>query len=314
MSDEPLTSPLGDAASVDAAKRDHPGLAPVIDDLERVVTPPFDEMDRKAVATQRSVKRTRLIEMAGGATVAVLAIVQLSLDGRPEVIQGLGVAAAVIAVITAMASGIGRGRSVGAWIGDRQRAEELRSLYFRVLTSTQLRQDPNRKRVVRAEVNQILDPEHELESSDPTVAARPDVHPLDDDAWELYREARLRDQIGWMRAKADTVSARTNRLGSLQTALIVVASVCSALTAVGGSTLLAIPVAASATVITFIAAVDSVVASQRLAQHYQRTLARLELIDRSLDGDGSLGDVDEIETVLLAEQRAWQRITEGNQQ
>lgn len=313
MSDDPR-SPLGSAADVDRARSAHPGLAPVIDDLERVVTPHFDTMDRKAVATQRTVKRTRLIEMTGGVVVAVLAIVQLTLDGQPGWVQGLGVAAAVIAVITALASGMGRGRGVGEWLAERQRAEELRSLYFRVLTSTDLRRDPNRRRHIRAEVSNILDPDHELEGADAQVAATPDPTPLEDDAWQLYREARLHDQIAWMRGKAGSVSKRTESLGNLQTGLIVVASVCSALTAVGGPTWLAIPVAASATVITFIAAVDSVVASQRLARHYQRNLERLELIDRSLDADGARGDVEEIETVLMAEQRAWGRITEGNQQ
>ena len=104
--------------------------------------------------------------------------------------------------------------------------------------------------------------------------------------------------------------------GPEQTGLIVTASVCAALTVLLGEDAgwLAVPVAASAGLVSFLAAVDSVVASERLAQHYERTVARLELIDRSLDETGSRGDVEEVETVLMAEHRAWRRIAEGNQQ
>ncbi len=309
-----LVSPLGDPSAVARAGAEYPSLAPVIDDLEQVITPPFDHADHQAIVIQRTVKRTRLVEMTGGAIVAVLAITQLVADTDGWV-RALGVAAAVIAAVTALAAGRGRGQRLDDWLDQRRIAEELRSLYFLALTSNELLDDPNRKRLVRVQVQQILKPERALPDFEPDVDADPDLDALVPDAWRLYREARLDDQISWMRGKTETVKARTGVLGGVQTGLIVIASICAALTVLWGTDAqwLAVPVAASAGLVSFLAAVDSVVASERLAQHYERTVSRLELIERSLDDTGSRGDVQEIETVLMAEHREWRRIAEGNQ-
>ena len=262
-----LVSPLGNPDAVDKARADHPGLAPIIDDLEQVITPPFDAADRQAIHTQRTVKRTRLVEMTGGAIVAVLAITQLIAD-TDAWIRGLGVAAASIAAITAIAAGRGRGQSLEDWLDNRRNAEELRSLYFLALTSNDLRRSPNRRRLVRAKVQQILKPERALPDFEPDVNADPDLDRLDTEAWQLYREARLDDQISWMRGKSATVKARTEMLGGLQTGLIVTASICAAFTVLLGADAqwLAVPIAASAGLVSFLAAVDGVVASERLAQ------------------------------------------------
>ncbi len=310
-----IVSPLGDPDAVARARADHPGLAPIIDDLEQVITPPFDAADHQAITTQRTVKRTRLVEMTGGAIVAVLAITQLVKE-TDDWIRGLGVATASIAAITAIAAGRGRGQSLEDWLDNRRIAEELRSLYFLALTSNDIRSNPNRRRLMRAQVQQILKPERALPDFEPDVDADPNLDRLDAETWQLYREARLDDQISWLRGKSETVKARTGMLGGLQTGLIVTASICAALTVLLGADAwwLAVPVAASAGLVSFLAAIDSVVASERLAQHYERTVARLELIDHSLDETGSRGDVEEVETVLMAEHREWRRIAEGNQQ
>ncbi len=312
-----VVSPLGDSAARARARADHPTLAPIIDDLEQVITPPFHAADRLAIVTQRAVKRTRLVEMAGAAAVAVLAITQIALRGDewPGWIQALGIAAAVIAAITALAAGRGRSQNLEDWLDQRRIAEDLRSLYFLALTSTELADHPNRKRLVRAQVQQVLKPKRNLPDFEPDVDIDPKMDRLGNAAWQLYREARLDDQLAWLRRKSETVKARTDLLGGVQTGLIVTASICAAITvARPGWWWFAIPVAASGGLVSFLAAVDSVVASERLAQHYGRTVARLELIERSLDDTGSRGDVEEVELVLTAEHREWRRIAEGNQQ
>lgn len=310
-------SPLGDAAAVERTRAAYPALGEHIDDLESIITPEFDRADRAAIDTQARLKQNRLIEMAGGALVAVFALVRLGVGDRA---QWAGGAAAIVAGATGVIAIAGRRHGLDQWLDSRRIAEELRSLYFRWLTSIGDTDRTQRRRQLRAEVNRIISVEPirigaELTGLDASNTA---AEPIGDQAWRLYRDARLRDQLEWMRGKSESVRTRTQALQTAQVVMMGGAAVCGLLSSyVTGDEgrLLAVPVAASAAVIGFLATVDTVTVSDQLAQHYQRTVRRLDVIDRALaDERGSLDDVEEIEAVLMAEHRTWHRLTEGNQQ
>lgn len=308
-------SPLGDADAVAATTRRFPDLADDIADLEAIVTPEFDRADRAAIANQAGLKRNRLIELTGGVITAILAIIRLGLGDDA---RWAGAAAATVAAATGVVALAGRNHGLDQWLDHRRVAEELRSLYFRWLVSDAEADATERRARLRAEVNRIIAVEPIRVGPDLTGDdVRTGGSRLDDATWQLYREARLRDQLAWMRSRSDRVAVRSNRLRSGQIVLMGGAAVCGLLSGyVGGRTgvLLAVPIAATATMVAFLAAIDALTASEQVAQHYERTVRRLEVIDRSLDDStGSLDDVEEIENVLMAEHRTWHRITEGNQ-
>ena len=317
MSDGPpdQASPLGDAAAIRAAQQRFPTLAEHIDDLEAIVTPEFDRADRAAIANQAGLKRNRLIELTGGVVTAVLAIVRLGFGDRA---QWAGAAAAIVAAGTGVVVIAGRNHGLDQWLDNRRIAEELRSLYFRWLVSdAEAEREPRRARL-RAEVTRIIAVEPIRVGPELTGEVDHDGSDrLDAPTWELYRDARLRDQLAWMRGRSNRVAVRSSRLQTAEVTLMGGAAVCGLLSGyVDGEAgvLLAVPIAAMATIVAFLAAVDALTASEQVAKHYERTVRRLEVIDRSLDDSiGSLDDVESIENVLLAEHRTWHRITEGNQ-
>lgn len=339
------TSPLGDRAAVERATADFPDIAARIEDLEAVVTPEFDRADRAAIDTQVRLKHHRLTEIGGGVLVAVFALLRLALGDDA---RWAGGAAAVVAAGTGVVAVVGRRHGLEQWLDNRRIAEELRSLYFRWIVSVPEEatrpappadgdeggddrddgdvtagydaQRPDRRRL-RAEVNRIISVEpvrvgHELTGRviDDEQARRPIVG----QAWQLYLTARLRDQVAWMRTKSNSVQTRTHALQWGQVAMMTAAAVCglaSGYVTGSGGRILAVPVAATAVIVSFLATVDSITASDQLAQHYERTVRRLAVIERAIGDElGSLDDVEAIESVLLAEHRTWHRITEGNQQ
>ena len=321
MTTHPM-SPLGDHEAVHHAKAAYPDLALRIDDLEAVVTPEFDRADRAAIDTQARLKHNRLTEIAGGVLVAVFALVRLGLGDQA---RWTGGAAAVIAAGTGVVAVAGRRHGLEQWLDNRRIAEELRSLYFRWLVSTTGNRDADSdpaglRRQLRSEVNRVIAVEPIRVGNELTGRIIDQLQTdqrIGDQAWRLYLEARLRDQVEWMRSKSDSVRTRTHALQWAQITMMTAAAVCGLVsgyvTGIEGR-LLAVPVAATAVVVSFLATVDSITASDQLAQHYQRTLRRLDVIERALGDDGSLDEVEEIESVLLAEHRIWHRIAEANQQ
>lgn len=325
--DPDMNSPLGSAAEVERVRSLNGSIGAVIDDLERVVTPEFHRADQKAISSQRMIKRTRLSEMCGGALVATLAIIGLA---REE--WQWGAMAGLIAGLTAVVSAQRRASQLEHWLDQRRVAEELRSLYFRVLTAAATIIDSaDRRRWLGKQVDAVVAPEWILAASDAANAPLDRGTPVDPTAWKVYRVQRLEAQINWMKGKSRTVTSRSKLFGHIQTALLAAAAIAgliiglveSASTDVSQSgastndltTWLGVIVAASAGLVSLAAAADTVVASERLAEHYDRTVHRLESIERSLDDDaGWTADIDHTEAVLLAEHRVWQRITQGNNQ
>lgn len=316
MSEGP-TSPLGGVDDVANAKAQYPALAERIDDLERIVTPEFDRTDRKAIETQSRLKRARLIEIAGGALVALFALVRL---GFGDDAQWAGVVAAVIAAGTGVIAVAGRQHGLESWLDNRRVAEELRSLYFSSLIDTDDREPAAFRKRLRTRVSNTISVEATRmgPERDDTETSPASTDTVDEQAWALYRTARLRGQIDWMQRKTASVEGRTKALQSAQVVMMAGAAVCGLLSGYIDGTAgqaLAVPVAATAVIVGFLATVDAITASDRLAQHYERTARRLTTIDNQLqDETGSLDDVEQIESVLMAEHRAWHRITEGNQQ
>ena len=314
----PEVSPLGDHAAVSTVKQRYPTLAEHIDDVEAIVTPEFDRADRAAIDTQARIKQNRLIEMGGGLLVVVFALIRLGVGDRA---QWAAAVAAIIAAGTGVVSVAGRRHGLEQWLDNRRIAEELRSLYFRWLVSGAELPVQERRRKLRSEVTRIIAVESvrigpEL-TGDETASGDEDI-PLHDDVWHLYREARLHDQLDWLRNRASRVSSRSRSLQNTQVLLMTAAAVCGLLSGyIDGDDgrLLAVPVAATAAIVGFLATVDALTASDRLAQHYERTVRRLDVIDRSLaNSPATLADVELVEAVLLSEHRTWHRITEGNQQ
>ena len=324
MTTEP-TSPLGDRAAVDRAKAAYPVLAERIDDLEDIVTPEFDRADQTAIDTQAKLKRYRLLEIAGGVVVAVFALIRL---GFGDDARWAGAAAAIVAAGTGAIAIAGRRHGLERWLDNRRIAEELRSLYFRWLvsqtsgdeTADDAVDDHERRRRLRSEVTRLIAVEPirlGAELTGPVDNGTPARQTIDDQAWQLYVDARFHDQTEWLRAKSDSVRVRTHTLQWAQVVMLGAAAVYGFISGYVSGTegrILAVPVAATAVIVGFLATVDSVTASDQLAQHYLRTVRRLDVIDRGRADGGTFGDVEEIESVLLAEHRTWHRIAEGNQQ
>lgn len=323
--DGALTSPLGPPAEIERIRGLGEPLESIVEDLERIITPEFHRADAEAIDSQRMIKRTRLAEICGGAIIATLAIIGLARDEWQW-----GALAGLIAGLTAVASAQRRSHELESWLDQRRIAEELRSLYFRMLTSPDASSDDGteRRRHIRVEVDSIVAPEYLLAAEDAATGPRDRGQRIDPATWGVYRTRRLEDQIEWMRGKSRTVERRSTWFGRAQTLLLAasaIAGLCIAVIEASGdgggadsnglTTWLGVLVAASAGLVSLAAAADTVVASERLSEHYDRTVRRLEAIQRSLDDhEGWTADVEHAEAVLLAEHRVWHRITKENNQ
>jgi hypothetical protein len=303
-------SPLGSADHVARIRGASPSLVPVIDDLEDLVTPEFAGADAAAVAARQMMSRHRMIDLAGGAVVTAFGLGRLGFgDGAQWCSAAAGLVAAAISA-SAMSQ---RGSQLDRWLDHRRLAEELRSLYFRHLVESAAMDDAPRRRAIRDDVGALIggSEARSRTRAEADAAVAPTVSA---EAWRVYAERRLRDQIEWMTAKSRSVEARTRVFGRAQMALMVMAALfgfASALVADPLGRALAIPVAAMAGLVAVVAAVDAVVANERLSTHYQRTAKRLQLIERSIgDTPASGGDISEIESILMAEHRAWQVIAQ----
>lgn len=303
-------SPLGSAADVARIRETSPSLVKVIDDLEELVAPAFAEADAAAVVARQQMSRHRMIDLAGGAVVTALGLGRLAFgDGA----QWCSAAAGLVAAAVSASAISQRGSQLDKWLDHRRLAEELRSLYFRHLVDSASMDDPVRRRAIGDDVGALIG------GSEPRRGARADgtgdgTPAVSAEAWRVYAERRLRDQIEWMTAKSRSVESRTRVFGRAQIGLMVMAAVfgfASSLVADPAGRAFAIPVAAMAGLVAVVAALDSVVANERLSTHYQRTAKRLELIERSIGQTPvSGGDISEIESILMAEHRAWQVIAQ----
>jgi hypothetical protein len=282
----------------------------LITDLEDIITPEFAIADAAAVTARSRLSHTRLIDLIGGAIVTVLGLVRL---GMGDDARWASIGAAVVAGFVSVSAISTRRSQLDHWLDNRRTAEELRSLYFRHLVTSETVPREQRRRSIGIEVLRLTAGD-DAETAKAEVSDGPPAQPLSADAWSIYVERRLRDQIDWMTSKVRAVDARTRALNTMQTILMAVAALCGAISAVVADPLgqaLAVPIATTAGLVATLAAIDSVVASERLSTHYQRSIRRLQIIERSLVGaTGTTHDVSEIEAVLMSEHRAWHRIAQ----
>ena len=303
-------SPLGSAADVARVRETSPSLGPVIDDLEDLVAPEFVEADAAAVVARQTMSRHRMVDLAGGSLVTALGLGRLGFgDGA----QWCSAAAGLVAATVSASAMSQRGSQLDKWLDHRRVAEELRSLYFRHLVESATMDGAARRRAIGDDVGVLVGSTKQRHSERRKAVAN-GTPTVSDEAWRVYSERRLRDQIEWMTAKSHAVESRTRVFGRAQIALMVMAAVfgfASSLVADPLGRALAIPVAAMAGLVAVVAAIDAVVANERLSTHYQRTAKRLQLIERSIgDTPVSGGDISEIESILMAEHRAWQVIAQ----
>jgi hypothetical protein len=320
MSDAPidteLSSPLGSSAEQAQILLKYPELREVITDLERTVTPAFHDADRDAIRTQQTIKRNRLAEICGSALVATLAIIGLAQDQ-----WWWGASAGVLAGLTAAFAYHGRHQDLNKWLDRRRVAEELRSLYFTSLTSSVDLDSIERRRGLRAAIDDIISPEFMRAREGRGRPTVPDDQPVRGAAWEVYITSRLASQITWMDKTSKRVGDRSRQLGWIQVGLLAAAAVAGfAIAAFGFAgdsdrtsdivTWLGVVVAASAGLVSLAASADGVVAGERLAENYIETVKRLRNVRRDLDDQaGHTSDIAEVEWLLLGEHRSWQRIT-----
>ncbi len=314
--EDELNSPLGSPAERAQVLLKYPELREVIADLERTVTPAFHDADRDAIRTQQTIKRNRLAEICGSALVATLAIIGLAQDQ-----WWWGASAGVLAGLTATFAYHGRNQDLNRWLNRRRIAEELRSLYFTSLTSSTNLDSLERRRVLRAAIDDIISPEFVRAREDRGRPEVPEDQPVSGAAWQVYLTSRLASQIKWMEKTSKRVGDRSRQLGWVQVGLLATAAVAGfAIAAFGIAddtdgtrgivTWLGVVVAASAGLVSLAASADGVVAGERLAENYVETVKRLRNVKRDLDDEaGHTSDVAEVEWLLLGEHRSWQRIT-----
>ncbi|MEM7140408.1 MAG: DUF4231 domain-containing protein [Actinomycetota bacterium] len=308
-------SPLGGDAVVEAARRDHPELTPILDDLEAMVSPEYDRADAKAVEAQGRVDRSRRIALIGTAVAALASVLQIV----PEPwIQRTGQIAVLVAGIVAAAAVTTRNqRHFDEWTESRRVAEEMRSLYFRELALADMDADAEHRRLALAqEISEVVDG-GSVEAARVTVDAKGPE--LVDARAKLYGDLRLTGQINWMTGKAKKLRASAGRLEGAQNALVIALPLLSGigiLFDLSGSSSTELPQAAFMTALvsgaaTAVGAASSALGHDRLAAHYERTAADLQRYRRVWKaGSATHGLVAAIEQTLMREHRAWHELTE----
>ncbi|MDW3220483.1 MAG: SLATT domain-containing protein [Acidimicrobiales bacterium] len=309
------SSPLGSADHVAAIRTDHPDLAALIDDLEAVVAPAYEDADAKAVAAQSKLDRSRRLALIGTAVAALASVLQVVPNHGFRI--GAQIAVILAGAVSAAAINARRERVFRRWTEQRRIAEELRSLYFRELAAADVDAPSGERRLsLTARIDVVS-------AGGTTDVARPvNVAPgteLGEDRAALYGRLRLSGQIDWMRDKAEGLRTWADRLDGVQTGLTV------AIPLLGGIGLLAefnegaavdVPQAAIASAVvagaaTAIGAASASLGHERLAAHYERTVADLERYRRVwASGMSTDGLVEAVEQSLMREHRSWHQLTE----
>lgn len=314
-----MSSPLGSADEVAAIREQHPDLAPLIGDLEAIIGPDFTRSGDKAQAAQDKVKRSRSVALIGTAIAAVASVLQVIPSDWVQIPAKFAVL--IAGVVAAGAVATRRERHFKDWTKNRRVAEELRSLYFRELAVADVAADPEaRRHALDTKLVAVLD------GATVDVAAAlvaPSGPALPEDRVALYNRHRLTDQIDWMTGKAEANRKAASRLDGAQSALVLAIPLLSAIGLLSGLSEgdeSQIPEAAVATAIvsgaaTAIGAASTSLGHDRLAAHYERTVADLERHRRRWRlGTPNEGLVEQIEHTLMREHRTWHQLTEDIEQ
>ena len=309
-----MRSPLGSADQVARVRDEHPTLAPLIDELQEMVGPEYDRANERAIAAQAKLDRSRRIAMVGTAVAALASVLHVVPN------ENFRLAASVLVVVSgavaAAAFARGRERTFREWTEQRRIAEEMRSLYFRRLALDDPGGEATERRLALAEQITAITFGGTSDVSRPATVAPGD--PLADERAAVYGTFRLNGQIEWMRNKAAGLRVWAARLDGAQTGLTIaipllgVVGIISEQTADGA---VEVPAAAIASAIVSgaaaaIGAASASLGHDRLAAHYERTVADLERYRRVWLGSRTDGLVEAIEQTLMREHRAWHELTE----
>lgn len=123
------------AAAIKAAER----LRRDKQHLDKELLPLFQARDADAHCSQKSYRAYQVSFMALAMLATAVGSIQVwALDNQPSLIIVLGLTETVIALMTTYVATIkGNEHPFGAWLANRQRAEQLRREYFRYLTDAE---------------------------------------------------------------------------------------------------------------------------------------------------------------------------------
>jgi len=118
----------------DDARAANVALREELDALDQILMPAFEAQERTAMVEQNRHRRLHLLVLFGGLLATVFSAAQASFTG----VTWLGIVVAGVAATSAALSALmSRDCAMGEYVEARRRAEQLRSVYFRFLTSTE---------------------------------------------------------------------------------------------------------------------------------------------------------------------------------
>jgi hypothetical protein len=127
----------------------YPALAADFEVIDRVLTPVFEEYDKRALRSQYQYRRQQVVILLGSALVVGLGGLQAALSDQ----RWPGIALAIAGVVLAASSQFARERGwLNAYLDERVKAEALRSQCFRYLSRTGKYADDDRETVLRRAV------------------------------------------------------------------------------------------------------------------------------------------------------------------